>query len=94
MTTATFVQTCKISNPNEEFLIDLDAAIKETKFMIGNLRQIKKMVIENPNLISDIFCSSLSQVTIEPTFPFPEFIPWVAKNYVPSTQEILSVDGT
>lgn len=37
---------------------------------------------------------SLSQFTIEPTFPFPEFVHWVVKNYVPSTKQILSVDGT
>lgn len=94
METATFVQTCKMTYPNEEFLIDLDATIKETKFTIGTLIQIKKTVAENPNLISDAFCSYLSQVTIEPTFPFPEFVHWVVNNYVPSTQQILFVNAT
>jgi len=71
MATAAFIQTCKMIDPNEEFLIDLDVCIKETKFTIGTLSQIKNMIAENPNLISDTFCSYLSEVTIEPTFPFP-----------------------
>ena len=94
MVTANFIQTCKMTYPNKEFLIDLDVSIKETQFTIGTLIQIKKIVTENPNLIFDAFFSSLSRVTIEPTFPFPEFIHWVVKNYVLSTQEIFSADGT
>ena len=94
MVTATFIQTCKMTDPNEYLIIDLDASIKETKFTIGTLSQIKKKVAENPNLISDAFCISLSLVTIKATFLFPEFVHWVVKNYVPSTQQILSTDGT
>ena len=36
----------------------------------------------------------MSQFTIEPTFPFPEFIHWAVKNCVPSTRQILFVDET
>lgn len=86
MVTTKFIQTCKVTDLKEEYLIDLDATIKETKFNIGTLSQIKKTIVENPNLILDAFCSSLSEFTIEPTFPFPEFIHWVVKNYVPSTE--------
>ena len=50
--------------------------------------------MDNPSIISDTLCSSLSQFTIEPTFPFLEFIHWAVKNYVPSTKQILSTDGT
>ena len=55
MATATFIQTYKMIDPNEEFLIDLDASIKENNFTIGTLSQIKKTVVENPNLISNVF---------------------------------------
>ena len=94
MMTMHFIQTCKSTDPKEELLIDLDAAIKETKLTIGTLSQIKKTITDNPSIISNTFFSSLSQFIIEPTFPFSEFVHWVVKNYVPSTKQILSTDGT
>ena len=36
----------------------------------------------------------MSEVTIKPTFPFPEFVHWVVKNYVPSTKQVILADGT
>ena len=36
----------------------------------------------------------MSQFTIEPSFPFLEFIHWAVKNYVPLTRKILSADVT
>ena len=88
------IKTCKSMDPKEELLIDLDATIKETKLTVGTLIQVKQTIMDNPNIILDTFCSSLSQFTIEPTFPFLEFIQWVVKNYVPSTKKILSTDRT
>ena len=41
MTTTNSIKTCKSTNPKEELLIDLDAAIKETKFIVGTLSQVK-----------------------------------------------------
>ena len=64
------------------------------KLTIGTLSQIKKTIVDNPNIIPDTFCSSLFEFTIEPIFPFPEFVHWEIKNYVPSTKQILSADGT
>ena len=62
------IKTCKSTDPKEEILIDLDASIELT---LGTLSQIKQTISDNSNIISDSFCSSLSQFTIEPTFPFP-----------------------
>ena len=67
-------KTCKQDDPKEEFLIDLDASIKENELTLGNVNQIKQTILDNSNIISDSFCSSLSQFTFEPTFPYPEFI--------------------
>lgn len=89
-----FIQTCKAIVLKEELLIDLDATTKEIKFTIGTLSEIKKTIPESPNLILDAFSSSLSEFTIKPTFPFPEFVHWAVKNYVPSTKQFLSADGT
>ena len=54
------IKTCKQVDPKEEFLIDLDAAIKENELSLGNLNQIKQTILDNSNIISDSFCSSLS----------------------------------
>ena len=89
-----FIQTCKSIDLKEELLIDLDAAIKETKLIIRTLSQIKKTIIDNPSIISNTFYSSLSELAIEPTFSFPEFVHWAVKNYVPSTKQILPANGT
>ena len=94
MTTTNSIKTCKSSNPKEELLIDLDIIIKENQLMVGTLNQVKQTIMDNFNIISHTFGSSLSQFTIEPTFLFPEYIHWVVKNYVPSTRQILSVDIT
>ena len=94
MTTTHFIKTCKSIDPKEEPLIDLDVAIKETKLTVGTLSQIKQTFVDNPSIISNTFCSSLSQFTIEPTFPFPEFVRSMVKNYIPSPKQILSTDGT
>ena len=93
MVTST-IKTYKSVDPKEELLIDVDATIKETELTLGTLNQIKKTILDNSNIISDSLCSSLSQFTIEPTFPFPEFVHWVVENYVSSTMQILSLDGT
>ena len=93
MATST-IQTYKKVYPKKELLIDLDVAIKETESTLGTLSQIKQTILDNSNIISDTLCSSLSQFTIEPTFPFPEFIHWVVENYAPSTKQILFTDGT
>ena len=74
MVTMNFIQTCKVTNLKEEYLIDLDVVVKVTKFTIGTLSQIKKTIAENPNLISDAFCSSFPEFTIETTLAFPEFV--------------------
>ena len=92
--TTNAIKTCKNVDSKEELLIDLDAAIKETELTLGTLSQIKKTILDSSNIISDALCSSLSQFTIEPTFPFLEFIHWVVENYAPSTKQILSADGT
>ena len=94
MMTTHFIQTYKSTDPKEQLLNDLDAEIKETKLTIGTLGKIKKTITDNSSIISETLCLSLSEVTVEPTFPFPEFIHWAVKNYVPSTKQILSADGT
>ena len=95
METATSaIQTCKSVDPTESYIIDLDALITETKLTIGNQSQIKNTISQSPELISEAFCSSLSQLTVKPTFPFPELIHWSAKNYALSSRQILSADGT
>ena len=68
------IKSYKQDDPKEEFIVDLDSAIKENEFSLGTLSQIKQTILDNPNIISDSFCSSLSQFVIEPTFLYPELI--------------------
>jgi hypothetical protein len=88
------MQTCKSLDPKEEFISDLDAEIHEIVLTLGNLIEIKNNLTQIPNFILDNFCSSLFEVTIEPTFPFPNFIHWVEKNYVKSNSQILTSNGS
>ena len=88
------IKTCKSVDPKEELLIDLDATIKETKLTLGTLNQINQTILDNSNIISNSFYSSLSQFTIEPTFPFLKFVHWDEENYAPSLKQILSSNGT
>ena len=50
--------------------------------------------MDNLDIISDSFCSSLSQFTLEPTFPHPDFVHWAMHNYVPSTKQIIYFNGS
>ena len=88
------IKSCKLVDPKEEFLIDLDASIQENKLTLGTLDKIKQTILDNFNIISDSFYSSLSQFIFQPTFPYPEFVHWVVQNYVPSTKQILSSNGS
>ena len=87
-------KTCKSIDPKEEHLVDLDDSIQETILTLGSLNQIKQTILNNLNIISDSFCSSLSQFTLEPTFPHPKFVHWVVHSYVPSTKQIISFNGS
>ena len=68
------IKSCKSIDPGEDYLVDLDASIQETRFTLGSLSQIKQTLLNNSDMISDSFCSSLSQFSLEPTFPHLEFV--------------------
>ena len=88
------IQMCKSLDPKEEFISDLDAKIYKTILIFGNLTEIKNKLTQILNFIPDNFYLSLFKVTIEPTFPFPDFIHWVEKNYVKSNSQILTYNGS
>ena len=88
------IKTCKSIDLGENFLIELDAFIKETNLTLGPLSQIKQILLSNSNMISENFRSTLSQFSLEPTFPHPELVHWAVSNYVPSTKQVISYDGS
>lgn len=94
MVSSTIIESCKRLDPKEEQLIDLDVGISETNLTLGNLTEIKNKLTRILNLILDTLCSSLFEVTIEPTFPFQDFIHWIVKNYVKTNSQVLSSDGS
>ena len=54
------IKTYKSIDPREEHLVDLDASIQETRLTLGCLSQIKQTILNNLNIISDSFCSSVN----------------------------------
>ena len=94
MASVATTQTCKKLDPKEYWLTDLDAEVYETILTLGNLKEIKNKLTQIPNFILDNFSLSLFEVIIEPTFPFQDFVHWIVKNYVKSSYQVLSSDGS
>ena len=68
------ILTCKSIDPGEDYLIDLDTFIHETDLPFGPLSHIKQVLLSNSNMISESFCSNISQFSLEPTFPHLELV--------------------
>lgn len=68
------IKTCKSIDPKEEYLVDLDTSIPETILTLSSLNQINQTILDNSNIISNSFCTSMSIFTLEPTFLHPEFV--------------------
>ena len=68
------ILSCKSIDPREDYLIDLDAFVHETSLTFGPLYHTKQLLLDNSNIISQTFCSNVSQSSLEPTFPYPELI--------------------
>ena len=92
--TSPAILLCKSIDPGADYLIDLDAFVRETSLTFGPLSHIKQLLLDNSNSISQGFCSNISQFSLEPTFPHPELVHWAVSNYVPSTKKIISYDGS
>ena len=88
------ILSCKSIDPGEDYLIDLDAFVHETSLTFGPLSHIKQLLSDNSNIISQGFFPNVSQFSLEPTFPHPELVHWVVSNFVPSTKQIISYDGS
>ena len=74
MASTAIIQSCKQLDPKEEWLVYLDAEITETISTLENLIEIINTLTYIPNLIPNTLCSSLFEVTIEPTFRFQDFL--------------------
>lgn len=74
MASISSIQSCKSLDPKEYSITDLDVEVYETILMLGNLTEIKNKLTQIPNFIPESLCSSLFKVTIEPTFPFQDFV--------------------
>jgi hypothetical protein len=88
------IVSCKSIDPAEDFVIDLDVFINETTLNFGPLHHTKQLLADNSHAISPSFCSNIAQFTLEPTYPYPELVHWAVSNFVPSTKQIISFDGS
>ena len=91
---STAILSCKSIDPGEDYLIDLDVFIRETSLTFGPLHHTKQLLMDNLNVISQTFCSNVSQSALEPTFPYLELTHWVISNFVLSTKQVISYDGS
>ena len=85
---------CKSINPAEDFVIDLDVSINETALNFGPLHHTKQLLADNSHAVSPRLCSNLAQFALEPTYPYPELVHWAVSNFVPSTKQIISFNGS
>ena len=92
MTTSAFL-SCKSIDPAEDFVVDLDVSINETVLNFGPLHHTKQLLAENSQTVSPRLCSNLAQFALEPTYPYPELVHWAVSNFIPSTKQIISLDG-
>ena len=74
MVTIASIQTYKSLDPKKDLISNLDPEIYETVLTLGSLIEIKNKLTQIPSFILDTFYSSLFEVTIEPTFPFPYIV--------------------
>ena len=88
------ILSCKSIDPEEDYLIDLDAFVHETILTFGPLNHTKQLLSDNSNIISQSFCSNVLQFSLEPTFLYPKLIHWAVSNFVPITKQIISYDGS
>ena len=72
----------KSQKSKEDPCVDLDVAISDTSFTLGSFSEIKACLQENPDVISQELYDSLLEVVVEPTYHFPEFMHWIANNFV------------
>ena len=84
--TSPAILSCKSIDPGEDYLIDLDTFVRETSLTFGPLSYTKQLLSDNSNIISQDFCSNVSQFSLEPTFLYLELIHWAVSNFVPSTK--------
>ena len=88
------ILSCNSIDLKEDYLIDLDAFVHETNLTFGPLSHIKQVLLNNSNMISEGFCSNISQFSLEPTFPHQKLVQWAFSNYVLSTNQLISYDGS
>lgn len=72
----------KSQKSKEDPCVDLNVDIPDTSFTLGSFSQIKACLQENLDVISQKLSNSLLEVVIEPTYHFPEFMHWIANNFV------------
>ena len=63
------IKSCMSIDPKEEYLVDLDASIQENKLTLGSLDQIKQVIMNNSDIISNNFC--LLYPNLLWSLPFP-----------------------
>ena len=86
--------SCKSIDPAKDFVIDLDVFVNETTLNFGPLHHTKQLLANNSYTISQSFYSNLSQFALEPTYPYPKLVHWVIFDFVPSTKQVISYDGS
>lgn len=85
---------CKISDPDQEFIVDIDDEIHEPVLTVGCVNELKQKIEIQSLLILDQVQSFVKCYTIESTFPFPKFIHLLASNFSSAERVVINFDGS
>ena len=90
----TKVPMCKILDPDQETIVNIDGEFYEPIIILGHITELKKDVESQKSLIPKKALISIKRFTIEPTFPFPKFIHWSTSNFSSVKRVIMNFDGS
>ena len=85
---------CKLLDPEEEYIIDLQAGIFYSMSIVGLTVKSKHQISQETLLIPNNLLVSLKYFSLERSYHFPEFIQWYVSNYAKSDRVLMNCDGS
>ena len=90
----TKVPLCKILDPDQETIVDIDGEIYEPIITLGHVTELKQRIETQNLLIPNQVRTSIKCFTVESTFPFAQFIHWSTSKFSSTERVIMNFDGS
>lgn len=84
---------CKKLDANQESIVDIECDVFGPIFIINPVSESKKRLHHETSHFPNSVKPSLSQFTLEQSYPFPEFIQWCVDNYSKTERVIMNSTG-